>query len=77
MRLAIDTAGLVGADGPTDAVSLDTTYLSTLPNFVMMAASDEAELVRMINTSTEINDRPCAFRYPRGSGLGSVLPNIN
>ena len=77
VRFAIDRAGLVGADGPTHAGSFDTTYLSTLPNFVVMAASDEAELVRMINTSTEINDRPCAFRYPRGSGLGSVLPNIN
>ena len=77
VRFAIDRAGLVGADGPTHAGSFDTTYLSTLPNFVVMAASDEAELVRMINTSTEINDRPCAFRYPRGSGLGIALPNIN
>ncbi len=77
VRFAIDRAGLVGADGPTHAGSFDTTYLSTLPNFVVMAASDEAELVRMINTSTEINDRPCAFRYPRGTGLGSVLPNLN
>ena len=77
VRFAIDRAGLVGADGPTHAGSFDTTYLSTLPNFVVMAASDEAELVRMINTSTEINDRPCAFRYPRGSGLGVSLPNIN
>ena len=77
VRFAIDRAGLVGADGPTHAGSFDTTYLSTLPNFVVMAASDEAELVRMINTSTEINDRPCAFRYPRGTGLGSVLPTIN
>ena len=59
VRFAIDRAGLVGADGPTHAGSFDTTYLSTLPNFVVMAASDEAELVRMINTSTEINDRPC------------------
>ena len=77
VRFAIDRAGLVGADGPTHAGSFDTTYLSTLPNFVVMAASDEAELVRMINTSTEINDRPCAFRYPRGTGLGSVLPPID
>ena len=77
VRFAIDRAGLVGADGPTHAGSFDTTYLSTLPNFVVMAASDEAELVRMINTSTEINDRPCAFRYPRGTGLGSELPSIN
>ena len=77
VRFAIDRAGLVGADGSTHAGSFDTTYLSTLPNFVVMAASDEAELVRMINTSTEINDRPCAFRYPRGTGIGSVLPSIN
>ena len=73
VRFAIDRAGLVGADGPTHAGSFDTTYLSTLPNFVVMAASDEAELVRMINTSTEINDRPCAFRYPRGVGTGAIL----
>ena len=77
VRFAIDRAGLVGADGPTHAGSFDTTYLSTLPNFIVMAASDEAELVRMINISTEINDRPCAFRYPRGTGLGAVLPSIN
>ncbi len=77
VRFAIDRAGLVGADGPTHAGSFDTTYLSTLPNFIVMAASDEAELVRMINTTTEINDRPCAFRYPRGSGIGSTLPSIN
>ena len=77
VRFAIDRAGLVGADGPTHAGSFDTTYLTTLPNFVVMAASDEAELVRMINTSTEINDRPCAFRYPRGTGLGLVLPSID
>ena len=77
VRFAIDRAGLVGADGPTHAGSFDITYLTTLPNFVVMAASDEAELVRMINTSTEINDRPCAFRYPRGTGLGSILPSIN
>jgi 1-deoxy-D-xylulose-5-phosphate synthase len=77
VRFAIDRAGLVGADGPTHAGSFDTTYLSTLPNFVVMAASDEAELVKMINTSTEINDKPCAFRYPRGTGIGSTLPSIN
>ena len=76
VRFAIDRAGLVGADGPTHAGSFDITYLSTLPNFVVMAASDEAELVRMINTSVEINDRPCAFRYPRGNGVGIELPDI-
>ena len=76
VRFAIDRAGLVGADGPTHAGSFDITYLSTLPNFVVMAASDEAELVRMINTSVNINDRPSAFRYPRGNGVGVELPNI-
>ena len=77
VRFAIDRAGLVGADGPTHAGSFDVTYLSTLPNFVVMAASDEAELVKMINTSVDINDRPCAFRYPRGTGLGLELPSID
>ncbi len=77
VRFAIDRAGLVGADGPTHAGSFDITYLSTLPNFVVMAASDEAELVKMINTSVNINDRPSAFRYPRGNGLGVQLPSIN
>ena len=76
VRFAIDRAGLVGADGATHAGSFDITYLSTLPNFIVMAASDEAELVRMINTSVNINDRPSAFRYPRGSGLGIELPDI-
>ena len=76
VRFAIDRAGLVGADGPTHAGSFDVTYLSTLPNFVVMAASDEAELVRMINTSVNINDRPSAFRYPRGNGVGLELPGI-
>ncbi len=77
VRFAIDRAGLVGADGPTHAGSFDITYLSTLPNFVVMAASDEAELVKMINTSVNINDRPSAFRYPRGSGIGIELPSIS
>ena len=77
VRFAIDRAGLVGADGPTHAGSFDITYLATLPNFVVMAASDEAELVRMINTSVDINDRPCAFRYPRGNGTGVELPSID
>ncbi len=76
VRFAIDRAGLVGADGPTHAGSFDITYLSTLPNFVVMAASDEAELVKMINTSVEINNRPSAFRYPRGNGMGVQLPSI-
>jgi len=76
VRFAIDRAGLVGADGPTHAGSFDVTYLSTLPNFVVMAASDESELVKMINTSVNINDRPSAFRYPRGNGIGIELPSI-
>ena len=76
VRFAIDRAGLVGADGPTHAGSFDITYLSTLPNFIVMAASDESELVKMINTSVNINDRPCAFRYPRGKGIGIELPSI-
>ncbi len=77
VRFAIDRAGLVGADGPTHAGSFDITYLATLPNFIVMAASDEAELVRMINTSVKINDKPSAFRYPRGTGIGVELPDIN
>tara|TARA_B100001123_G_scaffold14027_1_gene15998 strand:- start:516 stop:2435 length:1920 start_codon:yes stop_codon:yes gene_type:complete len=77
VRFAIDRAGLVGADGPTHAGAFDITYLSTLPNFIVMAASDEAELVRMINTAVSINDSPCAFRYPRGNGSGVKLPDIN
>ena len=77
VRFAIDRAGLVGADGPTHAGSFDITYLATLPNFVVMAASDEAELVRMINTSVSINDKPSAFRYPRGNGIGVELPSVN
>ncbi|MFL2892733.1 MAG: 1-deoxy-D-xylulose-5-phosphate synthase [Candidatus Pelagibacter sp.] len=76
VRFAIDRAGLVGADGPTHAGSFDITYLATLPNFIVMAASDEAELVKMINTSVDINDKPCAFRYPRGNGTGVQLPDI-
>ena len=76
VRFAIDRAGLVGADGAPHAGSFDITYLSTLPNFVVMAASDEAELVKMINTSVSINDRPSAFRYPRGNGTGVELPDI-
>ncbi len=77
VRFAIDRAGLVGADGSTHAGSFDITYLSTLPNFVVMAASDEAELVKMINTSVDINDKPSAIRYPRGIGVGVNLPSID
>ncbi len=77
VRFAIDRAGLVGADGPTHAGSFDITYLSTLPNFIVMAASDENELVKMINTSVDLNNNPCAFRYPRGTGVGVELPSID
>ena len=68
VRFAIDRAGLVGSDGPTHAGSFDITYLSTLPNFIIMAPSNQNELIRMINTSVLIDDRPSAFRYPRGAG---------
>ena len=77
VRFAIDRAGLIGADGSTHAGSFDITYLSTLPNFVVMAASDETELVKMINTAVSINDRPTAFRYPRGNTSDMELPKIN
>jgi len=74
VRFAIDRAGLVGADGPTHAGAFDVAYLTCLPGFVVMAASDEAELVRMVATAAQINDRPSAFRYPRGEGVGVELP---
>jgi 1-deoxy-D-xylulose-5-phosphate synthase len=74
VRFAIDRAGLVGADGPTHAGAFDVTYLSTLPGFVVMAAADEAELMHMVATAARIDDRPSAFRYPRGEGLGVELP---
>ena len=76
VRFAIDRAGLVGADGPTHAGAFDVTYLSTLPGFVVMAAADEAELVHMVATARSIEDRPSAFRYPRGEGVGLALPKI-
>ncbi len=68
VRFAIDRAGQVGSDGPTHAGSYDITYLSTLPNFIIMAPSNQNELIRMINTAVLIDDRPSAFRYPRGTG---------
>ena len=74
VRFAIDRAGLVGADGATHAGSFDVTYLATLPNFVVMAAADEAELVHMTYTAAEHDSGPIAFRYPRGSGTGVPLP---
>ncbi|MBX7481736.1 1-deoxy-D-xylulose-5-phosphate synthase [Qipengyuania qiaonensis] len=75
VRFAIDRAGLVGADGCTHAGSFDITYLATLPNFVVMAAADEAELAHMTYTAAEYDDGPIAFRYPRGSGTGVAIPD--
>ncbi|HEX4892933.1 MAG TPA: 1-deoxy-D-xylulose-5-phosphate synthase, partial [Hyphomicrobiaceae bacterium] len=74
VRFALDRAGLVGADGPTHAGSFDLAYLGCLPDFVIMAAADEAELVHMVATTAAINDRPSALRYPRGEGVGIELP---
>src|SRR5579863_6821669 len=74
VRFAIDRAGLVGADGPTHAGSFDVGYLGQLPGFVLMAAADEAELARMVATAVAIDDRPSAFRYPRGDGIGVEIP---
>ena len=74
VRFAIDRAGLVGADGQTHAGSYDVAYLGCLPGFVVMAAADEAELVHMVATAVAIDDRPSAFRYPRGEGVGVELP---
>ncbi|MEO6154076.1 MAG: 1-deoxy-D-xylulose-5-phosphate synthase [Croceibacterium sp.] len=76
VRFAIDRAGLVGADGATHAGSFDVTYLATLPNFVVMAAADEAELVHMVHTAAMHDSGPIAFRYPRGNGVGVALPEI-
>lgn len=76
VRFAIDRAGLVGADGATHAGSFDITYLATLPNMVVMAAADEAELVHMTYTAAEYDDGPIAFRYPRGNGTGVPLPEV-
>ena len=75
VRFAIDRAGLVGADGATHAGSFDVTYLATLPNFVVMAPADEAELVHMVHTCVEHDSGPIAVRYPRGGGTGVALPN--
>lgn len=74
VRFAIDRAGLVGADGQTHAGSYDITYLGCLPNFVLMAPADEVELMHMVATAAAIDDRPSAFRYPRGEGIGLELP---
>ena len=76
VRFAIDRAGLVGADGATHAGSYDINYLASLPDFVVMAAADEAELVHMVATAAEIDDRPSSFRYPRGEGAGVEMPEM-
>jgi 1-deoxy-D-xylulose-5-phosphate synthase len=76
VRFILDRAGLVGADGPTHAGSFDLAYLGCLPQFVIMAAADEAELVHMVATAAKIDDRPSALRYPRGDGVGIELPTV-
>ena len=74
VRFAVDRAGLVGADGPTHAGAFDVAYLACLPGFVVMAAADELELIHMVATAAALDDRPSAFRYPRGEGTGIALP---
>ena len=76
VRFAMDRCGLVGADGATHAGSFDIAYLTPLPGFVIMAPSDEAELVNMVATAVAINDRPSALRYPRGEGTGIARPDV-
>ncbi|MDQ2860670.1 MAG: 1-deoxy-D-xylulose-5-phosphate synthase [Pseudomonadota bacterium] len=76
VRFAMDRAGLVGADGPTHAGSFDIGYLGQLPGFILMGAADEAELAHMIATAAAIDDRPSAFRFPRGDGEGVVIPEL-
>jgi len=76
VRFAIDRAGLVGADGPTHAGSFDIGFMGALPGMIMMAAADEVELARMVATAAAIDDRPSAFRYPRGEGLGLEMPAV-
>ncbi|MGQ3017292.1 1-deoxy-D-xylulose-5-phosphate synthase [Phenylobacterium sp.] len=76
VRFAIDRAGLVGADGPTHAGSFDVGFMGALPGMVLMAAADEAELAHMVATAAAIDDRPSAFRYPRGEGAGVAIPDI-
>lgn len=77
VRFAMDRAGLVGADGPTHCGAFDVVYMSCLPNMVVMAPSDEAELMHMVATAAAIDDRPSCFRFPRGNGIGAVLPPNN
>ncbi|MDB5492938.1 MAG: dxs [Phenylobacterium sp.] len=76
VRFAIDRAGLVGADGATHAGSFDIGYMGALPGMVLMAAADEAELAHMVATAVAIDDRPSAFRYPRGEGTGVAIPAL-
>ncbi|KAI8536439.1 hypothetical protein RHMOL_Rhmol10G0257200 [Rhododendron molle] len=77
VRFAMDRAGLVGADGPTHCGAFDVAYMACLPNMVVMAPSDEAELMHIVATAAAIDDRPCCFRFPRGNGIGAVLPPNN
>ncbi|KAI3442323.1 1-deoxy-D-xylulose-5-phosphate synthase [Psidium guajava] len=77
VRFAMDRAGLVGADGPTHCGAFDITYMACLPNMVVMAPSDEAELMHMVATAASIDDRPSCFRFPRGNGVGATLPPNN
>ncbi|KAI3701670.1 hypothetical protein L6452_26915 [Arctium lappa] len=77
VRFAIDRAGFVGADGPTHCGAFDTTFMACLPNMVVMAPSSESELMHMVATAAAIDDRPSCFRYPRGNGIGSILPAKN
>lgn len=77
VRFAMDRAGLVGADGPTHCGAFDVTYMACLPNMVVMAPADEAELFHMVATAAQIDDRPSCFRYPRGNGIGAQLPENN
>ena len=74
VRFALDRAGLVGADGQTHAGAYDIAYFGCLPGMVLMAAADESELVHMVRTAVAMDDRPCAFRYPRGAGFGVTMP---
>lgn len=77
VRFALDRAGLVGADGPTHCGAFDTTFMASLPNMVVMAPSDETELMHMVATAAAIDDRPSCIRYPRGNGIGSIIPPNN
>lgn len=77
VKFAMDRAGLVGADGPTHCGAFDVTFMACLPNMVVMAPADEAELFHMVATAAAIDDRPSCFRYPRGNGVGVELPPGN